>query len=111
MKLVIYSLIGCPFSKKAEKILKAYKINHHLIKVTQKNKQKFKKELNIETFPQIYLQQTEKAKNILIGGCSDLENYIDILHLIKENDMSISKLIIFNRLLNKSNKPKRLNKF
>lgn len=111
MKLIIYSLIGCPFSKKAEKILKAYKIDHHLIRVTQKNKQKYKKELKIETFPQIYLQQNEKARDLSIGGCSDLENYIDILHLIKENNMNISKLIIFNRLLNKSNKSTKFNKF
>ena len=43
MKLIIYSLSGCPFSKKAEKMLKTYKIEHHLIRVSQKNKEKFKK--------------------------------------------------------------------
>ena len=111
MKLIIYSLGGCPFSKKAEKMLKTYKIEHHLIRVTQKNKEKFKKELKKETFPQIYLQKNGNTKDISIGGSSELENYIDILNLIKENDISLSKLVNFNRLLNKSNKYKKLNKY
>ena len=106
MKILIYSLTGCPYSQKAVKILKAYGIKHSIVHVKNNSKKEdIKKELKVDTFPQIYIQKdmkSNKQRNISIGGCSDLENYIDILHLIKENGMTLTKLIKFNKIFNNS---------
>lgn len=106
MKILIYSLIGCPYSQKAVKILKAYGIKHTIIRIKNNDKkEEIKKELKVDTFPQIYIQKDNKSnkqRNISIGGCSDLENYIDILHFIKENGMTLTKLSEFNRLVKQS---------
>jgi glutaredoxin-related protein len=68
MKLIIYSLIGCPYSLKSEKILKPY--TPQIIKVDQSEKDKFKKFNNMNTFPQIFLQD-KSNKLIKIGGYDD----------------------------------------
>jgi glutaredoxin len=105
MKILIYSLVGCPYSNKAIQILKAYGINHSIVRVKNNDKkEEIKRELKVDTFPQIYIQKDTKNKqrNISIGGCSDLENYMDILHFVKENRMSLTKLNEFNRLVNQS---------
>jgi len=107
MIILIYSLVGCPYSIKAVKLLKAYNIKHTVITIKNNDKKDdIKRELNVDTFPQVYIQKeigkNKYTKNISIGGCSDLENYIDILHFIKENNMNLNKLIEFNRLVNNS---------
>ena len=68
MKLFIYSLVGCPWSLKGEQILKPYQAN--IIKVDQSEKDKFKKMNNMNTFPQIFLENDSK-KLIKIGGYTE----------------------------------------
>jgi len=68
MKLIIYSLMGCPWSLKSEEILKPYKAS--VIKVDQSEKNKFKKMNNMNTFPQIFLLD-DSNKSIKIGGYDD----------------------------------------
>ena len=53
MSLIIYSLEGCPYSMKSESLLKLYKPK--IVKVSQLEKEKYKKQNNMNTFPQIFL--------------------------------------------------------
>jgi len=60
MTLIIYSLEGCPYSMRSESLLKLYKPK--IVKVSQTEKDKYKKQNDMTTFPQIFLD------NIKIGG-------------------------------------------
>jgi glutaredoxin len=60
MQLIIYSLEGCPYSMRSESLLKLYKPK--IVKVSQTEKDKYKKQNDMTTFPQIFLD------NIKIGG-------------------------------------------
>jgi len=73
MKLLIYSLIGCPFSMKSEKLLKAY--NPTIYKVDQTEKDEYKQKNGMSTFPQIFLVDDSKNK-IKIGGYDDTKKLL-----------------------------------
>ena len=95
----IYSLEGCAYSRKAVCLLKEHEIHHKIIKVTQGNKQKYKVENNMDTFPQIFIikknfeKKNGKAlKKIKIGGAEDLLDLINISHIMKYNEISFYKL-------------------
>ena len=62
IKLQIYSLIGCYFSQKAELSIMDYKLGNKLeiIKVTDEEKNKYKKLNDMNTFPQIFLMNGKK---------------------------------------------------
>jgi glutaredoxin len=68
MKLIIYSLIGCPWSLKSEGLLQKY--NPNIIKVSQSEKNKVKKTNGMNTFPQIFLED-DSNKISKIGGYDD----------------------------------------
>ena len=71
---LIYSLDGCPFCIKAEKLLKNNSLLYKVIRITQEEKQKYKEYLRVKTFPQIYYVKNDELTPI--GGCSDLEKYL-----------------------------------
>jgi glutaredoxin len=79
MKLEIYSLIGCPYSMKAEQLLKLYKPIIH--KVSQDEKDKYKQQNKMDTFPQIFLLNNQNKTKI--GGYSDVK---DLLSKIFKNE-------------------------
>jgi len=71
MLLNIYSLNGCPWSKKAVETLKLCK--PEVINVSQEEKDKYKNMNKMNTFPQIFLvDENDINKKILIGGYNDL---------------------------------------
>ena len=67
MSLINYSLIGCPHSEASENLLKKYNIKCKIIKVKYKDKNKFKEENKMNTFPQIFYLNNNNKK-IKIGG-------------------------------------------
>jgi glutaredoxin len=71
---LIYSLDGCPFCIRAEKLLEQHNLLYKAIRITQTEKQKYKEYLKAKTFPQIYYVKDDEP--IPIGGCSDLEKYL-----------------------------------
>ena len=71
---LIYSLEKCPFCIRAEQLLKQNSFPYKIIRVTQAEKQKYKKYLKAKTFPQIYYVKDDEP--IPIGGYSDLEKYL-----------------------------------
>jgi len=96
--LYIYSLDVCPYSIKSEKLLKPYKPT--IIKVSSIEKEKYKIENKMNTFPQIFL--VYKNIKIKIGGLDDTVNLLD--KIFKNNDISYSneeKKLLINFFLNK----------
>ena len=90
MKLEIFSLIGCPYSIKAEALLKLYKPIIH--KVDQNDKDKYKQENNMNTFPQIFLLNDQKK--IKIGGYTDVKNLLSKIFKNEQINLDNSEEII-----------------
>lgn len=76
----IYCLRNCFYCDKSLKLLQVYKIPYKLTWVTDSDKIFFKKQHNMNTFPQIFY--LEKSKKIKIGGNEQLEYLISILDMI-----------------------------
>ena len=104
MKLEIYSLIGCYFSSKAEYMVTDLKLKNKIkiIKVKCEEKDKYKKKNNMDTFPQIFV--VNGKKRFKIGGSTDLENCLRIIDEIKNNNIDINSLCMFNTLINEKSK-------
>lgn len=76
--LIVYSLVGCPYSIKTEKTIKALNIDANIIKVEYSNKNYIKSIHNFESFPQVCLGDT----NTIIGGSDDFHTSINKLKSI-----------------------------
>ena len=72
--LYIITLEDCPYSIAALKLLDSLNIKYKHLIVNRINKEKYKTE-EINTFPQIYLVKDDKK--LLLGGYSDLKEFID----------------------------------
>jgi len=109
MKVKIYYLTGCPYSQKALKLLKQYKIDYDIIKIkSDKDKNMYKEELQVSSFPQIYIYDDNKLKKkkgkwtergTHIGGCTEFEHYLYIVTLMEHNDLTIYKLTKVSKLV------------
>ena len=99
MHICIYSLIGCYFSQKSELIMMDYKLGKKLkiIKVNQKDKDKFKKKNNMNTFPQIFL--VNGKNKIKIGGSDKLENILRIINEVKTYEITLENVCLMNELI------------
>ena len=93
-------LQGCPYSNKAHVLLKINNIKHQVEIVTSENKEKFKME-NFSTFPQIFLKKEGSIDSLFLGGCSDLENFINTF---KNNEYNNANIDIFKNKYNWSRK-------
>jgi len=71
-------LDGCPYCIATEELLKNKNVQYDLIRVNQKNKEKFKND-EIQTFPQIYLIKKNSNGKLLLGGYTDLKKVLEIL--------------------------------
>lgn len=74
--LEIYSLEGCPYSVKAEKLVKDLRLPYKVIKVTDSNKQSYKDKNQMATFPQIFIVYPQLGLRKLIGGYTELTNVL-----------------------------------
>jgi glutaredoxin len=90
MKLEIFSLIDCPYSMKSEKLLKLYK--PIIYKVSQDEKDKYKQENNMNTFPQIFLLNNQNK--IKIGGYSDVKELLSKIFKNEKINLDNSEEII-----------------
>ena len=79
--LIIYSLEGCPYSKKAEEIVEnTFSTDmYEIVRVDHFSKSDIIKQNKnlMTTFPQI-LYKGSSEKQYLLGGCSDLEEFIKL---------------------------------
>jgi len=89
MRLYIYSLMNCPYSMDAEKILEKYKPK--IIKVQRDPKEKtYYNTINgMITYPQIFLVTDEKKnERIKIGGRDEMVQLLDKLFNYKKTKYS-----------------------
>lgn len=76
--LYIYSLFGCPFSSAAEDLVRDIRLPHKIIKVnTQREKDKYKKQHQMDTFPQIFFKNS-RGQLIKIGGYEEFRSIIEM---------------------------------
>ena len=100
MRLYIYSLINCPYSMKAEKLLDRY--NPEIIKVKSSKKSYYNDLNNMMTYPQIFLTSEESDYKIKIGGYDDTKMLLKKIFNNKKIDYSDDDSIILeNFFLNK----------
>jgi glutaredoxin len=86
--LYIITLESCPYSIAALELLDSLNIKYKQLKVTDLNKKKYKTE-EINTFPQIYL--VKDGTKLLLGGYSDLNEFINLFIKQKYNNKTILK--------------------
>jgi glutaredoxin len=86
--IVLYVLEGCPYCNNSLRLLKEYKIKHKAIIVPINEKEKYKKQSKMNTFPQIFMM-VDKDNIIKIGGNSDLEEAIELSNNIHRSNVSI----------------------
>lgn len=85
-------LKGCPYSHKAEEMLKNNNIKSDFNYINYSDKNKYKSNL-ITTFPQIYLKKNNKNGNLLLGGYSDLNNFIETFKNKNYNEEAINNFM------------------
>ena len=88
--IVAYILKDCYYSSMANDLLKKYKIKFekHIVPQDETIKNKLKKKNKMQTFPQIFFQDNETKKISKIGGYDQLEKYLDIKNIIKNNKLN-----------------------
>lgn len=88
--LFVVSLEDCPFSIAAIDLLNSFKIKYKHLKVSRQDKDKYKT-TEIQSFPQIYLKKTPSNDSLLLGGYTDLKNFIDLFINKKYTDETIKQ--------------------
>jgi glutaredoxin len=91
--IVLYVLETCPYCNKALQTLKDNKIKHKsiVVKNTEEEKLFYKRQNNMTTFPQIFVQ-TNKDHFIKIGGYNDLVDVFDQCNSIKKSNVSLDSI-------------------
>ena len=96
----VYAIKNCPYSDHAIKILKGLKIKHKItIAKNEKEKQKYRKKHNMNTFPQVFYKIGNKKYTV--GGCSEFVEFVELCKYINTTPFDIK---IINNLSSKMNK-------
>ncbi len=85
-------LEGCSYSIAADNLIKIHNIPSQITWVSQSEKLTYKTD-QINTFPQIYLNKFNTKGNLLLGGYSDLLDFIDTFKNQKFNDEKVNQFI------------------
>lgn len=85
-------LENCYYSDSAYKLLLKHNIPNQIIKVSNNNKELYKKS-DISTFPQLYLNKYNKKDNLLLGGYDDLNEFIKMFKNVELNQNNINKFM------------------
>jgi glutaredoxin len=91
--IILYVLSGCPYCNRALQILKDQHIKHKSITVSDSEEEKnfYKKQNKMNTFPQIFLQ-VDKNNYMKIGGSSELIEVLDNCNRIKNSNVSLDSI-------------------
>lgn len=100
--LVLYVLETCPYCNQALTVLSQNKIKHKSIVVenTEEAKRYYKKQNKMDTFPQIFIQES-KDNFIKIGGYDNLMDLLSICSTIKNSEISMNAVSQMCKLLHK----------
>lgn len=96
--IVLYVLESCPYCNNSLRILRERKLKHHPIIVKDEEKEFYKKQNKMNTFPQIFME-IDKDAYIKIGGNSDLEEIINQCDNISNSSVSINSIYYMYQLL------------
>jgi glutaredoxin-related protein len=98
--IIIYALEGCPYCNNAFRILTNNKIKFNAIYPENiEEKELFKKQNRMNTFPQIFLE-INKDNYMKIGGCDNLIELTNICNNIKNSNTSLDSIYYMYQLLN-----------
>lgn len=129
-KFHLYTIKGCIFCENAIELLDSYDIPYIKYIIKDKDKVTFKKINDVCTFPQIFYEKGEikrgnvkrggskkivkrslkiETNMVLIGGFSELQSFINIVNIIRQNNMSEDGIMIIPdviKTMNMMKKPK-----
>ena len=88
----IILLKNCIYSDNALKLLEYHNIPFEIINVDNNNKDLLKSN-EINTFPQIFLKRKNRNGHLLLGGYTDLHEFINIFKHKNYNHQQISDFI------------------
>ena len=81
-------LENCPYSINADKIIKQYNLPHKILWIDNNSKNKYVNNM-IQTFPQIYLKKENAMNSLLLGGYTELQNFMNTFYdKYSENDIN-----------------------
>ena len=86
--LFVVTLEDCPYSIAAIELLNSFKIKFKNLIVKRNDKEKYKTN-EIQTYPQIYMKKTPTHDSLLLGGYSDLKEFIDLFINKKYNETTV----------------------
>jgi glutaredoxin-related protein len=94
--IILYVLETCPYCQNAIQTLQSNKIKFKTITVnnTEDEKNYYKKQNKMNTFPQIFMQ-VEKDNYMKLGGNDDLMEIISICKNIKNSNLSMNAIYYF----------------
>jgi glutaredoxin len=130
----LYTIKGCPFCENATELLDSYDLTYIKYEIKDSDKVAFKKINNVNSFPQVFYEKDNNSninkKNkkivikgkkrikkslkietnmVLIGGFADLQSFVNIVNIIRQNNMSEEGIMIIPDVIknmNTMNKPK-----
>jgi len=90
---ILYVLEECPYCNNSLKELKNRKIKHKsiVVKNTDEDKNFYKKQNGMNTFPQIFVQ-VDKDNFLKIGGNNDLMEVLEQCNNIKNSSSSLDSI-------------------
>lgn len=74
--IFVVTLENCPYSISSLELLNSYKIKYKNLNIKRIDKEKYKTQ-EIDTFPQIYLKKTSSNDSLLLGGYTNLKEFVD----------------------------------
>jgi glutaredoxin len=95
---VLYVLESCPYCINSLKILRERGLKHQAIIVKQEEKEYYKKQNKMKSFPQIFME-IDKDSYMKIGGNSDLEEIINHCDNISKSSVSINSIYYMYHIL------------
>jgi len=90
--LFIVVLENCGYSKAAIELLDNYKIKYKSIIIKQEEKSKYITN-EINTFPQVYLKKNKTNDSLLLGGYSNLNEFVQLFKNHKYDEKKINDFI------------------
>lgn len=130
----LYTINGCPFCENAIELLNSYDLPYVKYEIKDSDRATFKKINNVCTFPQIFyekdadinininkknkktaLKGKKKIKKslkietnmVLIGGFADLQSFVNIVNIIRQNNMSEEGIMIIPDVIKNMNMMKK----
>ncbi len=100
--IILYVLENCPYCNRALQLLSSNKIKYSsiIVKNTDEEKNFYKKQNKMSSFPQIFMQINDD-NYMKIGGCDDLQEILEYCVSIKSANVSVDSIYNMYKLLYK----------